>query len=56
MYTIEYAQSVIDDVAHLRTYDRAKILDSIEVQLLHEPTQPTRNKKIIVGLVPAHLL
>ncbi len=53
MYTIEYAQSVIDDVAHLRTYDRAKILDSIEVQLLHEPTQPTRNKKIIVGLVPA---
>ena len=30
----------------------SEILDRIEVQLSHEPTRPTRNRKIIPGLVP----
>ena len=52
MYAIEYAEDVADDLANLRAYERAQILDRIEVQLTHQPTQQTRNKKILVGLVP----
>jgi mRNA-degrading endonuclease RelE of RelBE toxin-antitoxin system len=52
MYEIQYAESVADDLASLRAYERARILDRIEAHLEHEPTQQTRNKKILVGLVP----
>ena len=52
MYTIEYAEGVADDLADLRAYERAQILDRIEEQLTYEPTRQTRNKKILVGLVP----
>ena len=52
MYEIEYAEGVADDLANLRAYERARILDSIEAQLVHEPARQTRNKKILVGLVP----
>ena len=52
MYTIEYAESVGDDLAGLRAYDRAKILDAIESQLTNWPTEHTRNRKLLIGLVP----
>ena len=52
MYTIEYAESVSDDLAGLRAYDRAKILDGIEAQLTNLPTEQTRNRKLLIGLVP----
>ena len=52
MYTIEYAEGVADDLADLRAYERTQILDRIEEQLTYEPTRQTRNKKILVGLVP----
>jgi hypothetical protein len=52
MYTIEYAEGVAEDLADLRAYDRAQILDRIEVQLKYEPTQQARNKKILIGLTP----
>jgi mRNA-degrading endonuclease RelE of RelBE toxin-antitoxin system len=52
MYEIEYAEDVVDDLANLRAYQRKQILDRIEVQLTHQPTQQTRNKKILVGLIP----
>jgi len=29
-----------------------QILEHIEAQLTHQPTQQTRNKKILVGLIP----
>lgn len=51
-YNIEYAEGVADDLANLRAYERTQILDSIEVQLAHEPTRQTRNRKILVGLLP----
>ena len=51
-YTIDYAESVSEDLADLRAYKRMSILDTIEEHLLHEPTQQTRNRKILVGLVP----
>ncbi len=52
MYTIEYAESVADDLDNVRAYERTHILDSIEAQLTHKPNQQTRNKKILVGLTP----
>jgi mRNA-degrading endonuclease RelE of RelBE toxin-antitoxin system/antitoxin (DNA-binding transcriptional repressor) of toxin-antitoxin stability system len=52
MFTIEYAASVTEDLKGLRAVDRKTILDTIEEQLTQQPTQATRNKKIIAGLVP----
>jgi hypothetical protein len=37
MYEIEYAESIADDLASLRAYDRIQILDGIETQLQYEP-------------------
>jgi mRNA-degrading endonuclease RelE of RelBE toxin-antitoxin system len=52
MYEIRYAESVADDLKKLRTAQRTRILDRIEVQLTHQPLQQTRNRKVLVGLVP----
>ncbi len=52
MYTIEYAEGVAGDLDRLRAFDRKRILDRIEEELTHQPLQETRNKEIIVGLVP----
>ena len=49
---IEYAESITDDLAQLHAYDRSHLLDRIEAQLSHQPTQPTRHKKMLIGLVP----
>lgn len=52
MYQIEYAEDIALDLAELRAYERTQILDGIDRQLTYEPTQATRNKKILVGLLP----
>ena|SRR3990172_10442604 len=52
MFKIEYAASIADDLAELRAFDRKRILDRIEEELIHQPNQETRNKKLIPGLVP----
>ena len=52
MYAIEYAEGIADDLASLRAYQRVRILDGIEAQLRHEPARQTRNRKILVGLLP----
>ena len=52
MYAIEYSQSADDDLAGLRAFERVRILDEIDAQLLHEPTRPTRNRKLLFGLDP----
>ena len=50
MFSIDYAQGVADDIATLRAFDRSRILDRIEEQLSHQPTQETPNKKLLPGL------
>jgi mRNA-degrading endonuclease RelE of RelBE toxin-antitoxin system len=52
MFAIEYAESVADDLAALRPFDRKQVLDRIEEQLTYQPTQETRNKKPLRGLKP----
>ena len=53
MYEIRFATDVEDDLKGVRVHDRRRILDSIVVQLSHQPTVPTRNRKILVDLTPA---
>lgn len=52
MYDIDYAAGVAEDLAGLRAFDLARILDEIEQQLTQQPTQETRNKKLLPGLKP----
>ena len=55
VYNIAYSSSVAEDLKSLRASDRSRILDQIEVQLSHEPTRETRNRKKLSGLVPPWL-
>ncbi len=52
MFEIEFAEGVVGDLTGLRAYDRARLLGRIEAQLRHQPAQETRNRKMLVGLVP----
>jgi mRNA-degrading endonuclease RelE of RelBE toxin-antitoxin system len=52
MFTIEFADSVGHDLSGLRAFERALILDRIDEQLMHQPATPTRNRKIVPGLIP----
>jgi mRNA-degrading endonuclease RelE of RelBE toxin-antitoxin system len=52
MFSIEYAEGVAGDLSGLRAFDRKQILDRIEEQLTHQPDVASRNKKVIVGLLP----
>ena len=50
MFFVDYASGVAQDLAGLRAFERARILDQIEEQLAGQPTQETRNKKLLPGL------
>jgi len=52
MYTIRFAVDVIKDLRKLSAYRRNIILEAIETQLSHEPTSPTKNRKLLVNLIP----
>ncbi len=52
MYAVEYAEAVAEDLKGVRAHDRSRVLDKIEEQLRHAPTQETRNKKVVAGLKP----
>ncbi len=52
MYTIEYVESVADDLVGLRVFERKQILDEIQEQLTHQPIEETKRKKILRGLKP----
>lgn len=52
MHELEYAEGVVEDLKSLRASDRKRILDKIDEQLTHNPTEETRNKKILIGLKP----
>ena len=52
MFTIAYAESVAEDMVAVRVFERRQILDQIDSQLVYQPTQETRNRKIVRGLKP----
>ncbi len=45
MFRVELTAEAIEDLAALRSYDARRILDELEMQLAHEPTRQTRNRK-----------
>jgi mRNA-degrading endonuclease RelE of RelBE toxin-antitoxin system len=52
MFTIGYAQSVAEDLAALRVFERRRVLDRIEQELTYQPSLETQNKKPLRGLAP----
>ena len=44
-YTIQFAESVKEQVRSLRPHQRVAVLEYMEKQLLHEPLTETRNRK-----------
>lgn len=52
MFDIIYAEDVAEDLRRLRPAERIQILDRIDAQLTYQPSIQTRNRKILVGLVP----
>lgn len=46
-YTIDYTASAEGDLAAFRTYEQRLIVDAIDQQLLYEPHQETRNRKLL---------
>jgi mRNA-degrading endonuclease RelE of RelBE toxin-antitoxin system len=45
MFEIEFTESALEDLEHLRRADQNVILDAIAEQLTLEPLAPTRNRK-----------
>lgn len=52
VYSIRLASDVLKDLRKFPTYHQRRILDEVERQLSHEPTAPTRNRKLLVNLAP----
>jgi mRNA-degrading endonuclease RelE of RelBE toxin-antitoxin system len=52
VYRLRFARDVVADLKKLTAYHRRLVLDAIEEQLGTEPTRPTRNRKVLVNLVP----
>jgi mRNA-degrading endonuclease RelE of RelBE toxin-antitoxin system len=54
MYKIRYAnKTVTQNLKELRAYERKQILNSIDKQLMYEPTVKTKHRKPIIGLIPS---
>jgi len=47
-----FSAGVEEDLKSLRPFHRNRILDQIEESLIHQPTVPSRNRKLLVNLLP----
>lgn len=45
MFKIEFTPEAIEDMHILKKRERSQVIEEIENQLLHQPTQETRNRK-----------
>lgn len=52
MYAIEFARDVEQDLRRVPVYYRNIIFDAIEDELRQQPASLSRNRKILVDLVP----
>jgi len=53
MYRILFSQGVEQDLVKTRAYDRSIILEAVEKQLVHNPHVETKNRKMLVNLMPS---
>jgi hypothetical protein len=44
-YAIRYSLDAMDDLAKMRAFDRAKIMNEVRKNLIHQPTVITRHRK-----------
>src|SRR5437773_159464 len=51
-FQIDVAEDAAAEIAVLPALIRRQVVEAIEVQLLDQPTIPTRNRKLLRGLVP----
>ena len=52
MYDVEIHEAAESELDELRPYDRNRILDEIEEQLMLEPANTTRRKKVLEAMEP----
>jgi len=52
VYEIRVSEDVEKDLRRIKARDRRRILDTMEEQLSHEPSVETKNRKILVNLIP----
>jgi mRNA-degrading endonuclease RelE of RelBE toxin-antitoxin system len=46
-FTIVYSPEAVDHLAALPKAEQVRVIDQVEVQLAHQPTLPTRNRKVL---------
>lgn len=51
-YSIEIADVAFDELQAIKVFERRKITQAIDEQLTHEPTNETRNRKLLAGIQP----
>ena len=51
-YTIEIADLAEDELKAIRAFDRRRIVEEIDDQLIHQPTVETRNRKRLEAAAP----
>jgi mRNA-degrading endonuclease RelE of RelBE toxin-antitoxin system len=47
MYRVELTPEAVDDLGSLRKFEQRRIVDTMELQLTHEPAHETRNRKLL---------
>jgi mRNA-degrading endonuclease RelE of RelBE toxin-antitoxin system len=52
VFDIRMSEGVERDLRAIKAHDRERIFDSMEEQLTHEPNVVTKNRKILVNLIP----
>jgi len=45
VFKINFSSEALDDLLSFRPFEQKEILEAIEVQLVYQPTNPTRNRK-----------
>ena len=53
MFAIEYTELALEQLGEIRAFDRERLVDAIEEQLIHEPLLATRHRKELPGLAPS---
>ncbi len=52
VFEIVFSADVEDDLRRIPVYHRNRILDLIAEQLARDPTVPTKNRKLLVNVLP----
>jgi mRNA-degrading endonuclease RelE of RelBE toxin-antitoxin system len=52
VYRILFSTGVEEELRNIRPFHRNRILDQIEESLTYQPAAPSRNRKLLVNLLP----